>query len=202
MSAEPMAPGASNASTRLGVARERASGARPVLGLARGAATGDEAAIGALYEARFDLVFGAALRMSGRDEHFCLDVVQETFVRVMKSGAALGRLRDEGHVDRWLLAVTHSVMLDLLRGEKRRTRRERTVAGGNVATVSEGDARVAELEREIAALSAEDRELLRMRSGGMTLAAIAEAVGATVGTVHGKLRRAARALAGRIGDTP
>lgn len=202
MSAEPMAPGTSNASTRLGVAREGVSGARSVLALARGAAAGEEWAIGALYEARFDLVFVAAKRMSGRDEHFCLDVVQETFVRVMKSGGALGRLRDEGHVDRWLLAVTHSVMLDLLRGDKRRAKRERAVAGVDVARVTDRDARVVELERELAALSVEDRELLRLRSGGMTLAAIAEAVGATVGTVHGKLRRAAQAIAGRIGEQP
>lgn len=202
MSASPMAPGSSNASTRVGVARERAPGARPSLRLAQAAGAGNANAIGVFYEARFDLVYGAARRVSGRDEHFCLDVVQETFVRVMRSRAALARLTDEEHVDRWLLAVTNSVTLDLLRGERRRAKRERAVAGEEKSGFAGADERIAAIERELAALPAMDRELLMMRSSGMTIGAIAEAVGATVGTVHGKLRRAARAIAGRVGGEP
>jgi RNA polymerase sigma factor (sigma-70 family) len=172
------------------------------LQIARAAAAGDTNAIGVFYEARFDLVFGAAKRVSGRDEHFCLDVVQETFVRVMRSRAALARLADEEHVDRWLLAVTQSVTLDLLRGERRRMKRERDVAGRKVTADAGANKRIAEIERELAALPAVDRDLLMMRSSGMTIGAIAEAVGATVGSVQGKLRRAARAIAGRVGGEP
>jgi RNA polymerase sigma factor (sigma-70 family) len=146
-----------------------------------------------LYELRFDHVFLAAFRATGRGEDFCLDVVQETFLRVMRAGGRVGRIRDEGHADRWLIAVARSVALDLLRVERRRGRRERRAArreaemGG--AASGGDDTVIAALQAELDRLPSDDRELLHLRTSGMTLAAIAEIVGASVGSVHGRLRR-------------
>jgi RNA polymerase sigma factor (sigma-70 family) len=194
MSASPMAPGAPGASTRPGVAGAGAPGARPCLALARAAAAGDEAAIAELYESRFSVVLAAARRSSSRDEHFCLDVVQETFLRVMRSGAALDRVRDDAHAERWLVAVTQSVTLDLLRAERRRQRREHAASRQEAAAGERAPDPIDTLARQLETLCREDRELLMLRSSGMTLNRIAEVAGATIGTVHGRLRRLTQSL--------
>ena len=50
---------------------------------------GDHDAFSIYYEHFFDLVFCEVRRLSGRDEATCLDIVQETFVKVVKFNALL-----------------------------------------------------------------------------------------------------------------
>jgi RNA polymerase sigma factor (sigma-70 family) len=158
-----------------------------ILHLARSAAAGDERAIGILYERRFALVYNAARAATGRDEHFCLDVVQESFLRVLRAGSALGRFRDSDHVDRWLIRIAQASALDLLRAERRRAKRERR--SSQPETARDLDDAITHLNDQLSRLSPEERTLLRLRSTGMTLDAIAETVGASIGVVHGRLRR-------------
>jgi RNA polymerase sigma factor (sigma-70 family) len=167
-----------------------------VLGLARSAARGDEFAIGTLYELRFDHVYAAAQRATGRDEHFCLDVVQETFLRVLRAGASLGRLNNDAHVDRWLARVTQSAALDMLRAEYRRVRRERARSPRDEESPDPSalSMQIAALQRELESLPDADRDLLRLRASGMTLAGIAEHVGSTIGSINGRLRRVTGSL--------
>ena len=190
------------ARTRPVLLRELGSTTPPLTTLALAAAGGNSAAISGLYHRRFDLVFSVARQSSGRDEHFCLDVVQETFLRVLRSGHSLAKVQDDEHVDRWLASVVRCVTLDMLRSETRRVRRDRK-AGAAKAHAAQGNdeleraERINQLERELAALPEQDRELLRLRSAGMTLGAIAELVGSTIGGVHGRLRRLAAELSGK-----
>ncbi|HMN39927.1 MAG TPA: sigma-70 family RNA polymerase sigma factor [Phycisphaerales bacterium] len=199
MAEPPMATARSAAPARPGNATASAAGTSPILDLLRQSGRGEGRAIGRVYELRFDRVFLAARRATGRGEDFCLDVVQETFLRVLRSGSQTRRLRDEDHAERWLAAVTRSVALDLLRAEQRRERRERGAARGESASTGRGppDSLIASLEHELRQLPAEDRELLHLRATGMTLAGIAEFVGSTIGSVHGRLRRLTGTLASR-----
>lgn len=166
--------------------------AESILDLARAAARGDDRAIGVLYERRFATVFQAARAATGRDEHFCLDVVQECFLRVLRAAPALARLKDADHVDRWLVRVAQSSALDLLRAEQRRSRRERLAARARPTGVLEE--LIARLDADLSRLSSQERDLLRLRASGLTLHGIAEMVGTTIGTVHGRLRRLTAAM--------
>jgi RNA polymerase sigma factor (sigma-70 family) len=189
MAEPPTVRGRSQAHSGVDAARDAG---RSILDLARAAAAGDERAIGRLYEQRFSQVFHAARTATGRDEHFCLDVVQETFLRILRAGPALKRLNDADHVERWLVRIAQSAALDLLRSERRRARRERLAAGS--AQTRTLDEAIEHLNEQLSRLSPDDRTLLRLRSTGLTLGAIAEAVGTSIGAVHGRLRRLASGI--------
>ena len=48
-------------------------------------AAGDTDAFSRFYRARFDQMLAEAVRATGRDESFCLDVVQDAMMRVIRS---------------------------------------------------------------------------------------------------------------------
>ena len=60
-------------------------------------ARGDSAAFARFYEARFDRAFATARDLTGRDEAFCLDVVQDAMIRVTHR---IPTLPDERSLDR------------------------------------------------------------------------------------------------------
>ena len=88
-------------------------------------AAGDTAAFARFYDRWFDTVYAEAARATGRDEAFCLDVVQDAMMRVIRS---MRPLPAEDDVRRWLRAVVHSCAYDRLRSETRRRRRETAAA--------------------------------------------------------------------------
>lgn len=153
---------------------------------------GDHEALAALYEAWFNRALGLARQITRRDESFCLDVVQETFVRVIDHAAQLARFETREDLDRWMGAVVRSAAIDLLRKELRRTAREQKRAHrtDNVAD-GHGPERAAWLREQLAALDADDAELLALRFGrGATLGGTARTVGMTLGAAYGRVRRA------------
>ena len=85
-------------------------------------ARGDTKAFSVFYEERFEQLYRLARRLSGRDEAFCLDVVQDAMIRIMKS---MRPIDTAVQLDRWLRAVVLSVIRDRLRRETRMQRRER-----------------------------------------------------------------------------
>jgi RNA polymerase sigma-70 factor, ECF subfamily len=158
--------------------------------LARGVARGDREALARFYEAWFDRVFVAARRVTGRDEAFCLDVVQEVMVKVARK---LRPVKSEEELERWMLRVVRTTCVDLLRREARRSGRERRAV--RVAAAESPPARLAEAEAaawvRVAAAASGDSELLRERVvRGRTLEEIGAASGMTAGAVHGRVRRA------------
>ena len=84
-------------------------------------AAGDSRAVEAFYRQYFDWIFGQARRVSGRDESFCLDVVQESVLRVIRTVRPIG---SEGQFRAWLQLVVRTTALDLMRSERRRGKRE------------------------------------------------------------------------------
>lgn len=163
--------------------------------LCLGIARGDHASITALYRSHFPLVYSTARRLTRRDESFGLDAAQEAFLRVLASGPVLRRLRTREDLDRWLVRVTHSACMDLLRKEQRQRRRERSIPAATLrATDAPNDDQIAALREALAALDHEDRALVRLRTEGHTLATLSQALESTPGSLHGRFRRAMQRL--------
>jgi RNA polymerase sigma factor (sigma-70 family) len=139
-------------------------------------------------------MYADAQRITKRDESFCLDVVHDAMLRVIKS---LPRMESEASLGRWLHVTVRSCAIDRIRRDARRRRREHVApppapvsAGGEDLTE-----RVAWLRRELAALSPRRQTTLMMRhKWGWTLAQIAAALRETTGSVDGRLRRTLEVL--------
>ena len=154
-------------------------------------ASGDTEALSILYDAWFDRMYAETRRTTGRDESFCLDVVQDAMMRVIKS---LRRIETEAGLWGWLRVTLRSCVCDRLRQESRRQRRE---AGRPVSTTTTADLTEHEawLRNELRRLDTPTWTLLMMRHRfGWPLARIAAALGLTPGAVDGRLRRAQDAL--------
>ncbi len=159
--------------------------------LTRAIARGDGAAFARFYESWFDRAYAAARSLTGRDEAFCLDVVQDAMIRVARR---IPTLPDERSLERWLARVVRSAALDRLRREKRRTIRER--AHGPSATPARPDElheladRIERLRSALSDLPPDDRSLLDARFWrSRTLRDAGEEVGLTGDAAHGRLRR-------------
>jgi RNA polymerase sigma factor (sigma-70 family) len=174
-------------------------------------ARGDEPAIESFYRRYFDLLYRHARQVSRRDESFCLDIVQEALLRIVRT---IRPVPTEPQLVGWLKLVVKSVAYDLLRGERRRQEREAVrgsapglfAAGAFVTGLAEdpvaaADARdetadrLAWLRRELLALDPELVRLIELRFlHGWTLARIGALVGLSKGTVDGRLRRALESI--------
>lgn len=173
-----------------------------VVSLIAGIAAGDTRALGEFYEEWFDRAFDLARQLTRRDESFCLDVVQDAMMKVIrKLRPGLG-IMTRGSLEAWFARVVHTTAIDLLRREARRRRREAAPAASARGEAPASADEVAHLEERITWLSAEVRRLdsgeasmvamryLQERS----LEAVGEEHGMTGAAAHGRLRR----LLGRL----
>lgn len=157
-------------------------------------AAGHPEALCRFYRGWFDTMFTEARRATGRDESFCLDVVQDAMMRVIRS---MKPMKNELHLRRWLRVVVTTCAADRLRSESRRRAREQRWAASSKAIQTSGlvpaddpNDRRRWLREQLAALDERAAELLVMRHGfGWTLKQIGRAVGMTPGAVDGRLRR-------------
>lgn len=169
----------------------------------RAIASGDQASLATLYGAWADQAFRLARALTRRDEATCLDIVQNSFIRVIHSPSRLSRISDHEELRRWLVRVVHTAALDHLRAERRGRRREQAVAAGPGDSGPIIDRAVIQaLETAIARLDAEDRALLALRFGDATsngsLRHVAAAIDSTLGAAHGRIRRALQRLSDHL----
>ncbi len=169
----------------------------------RAIAAGDRDALASMYREWFDAMYRAARRVSGRDEAFCLDVVQDAMLRVIRGLPTLETRRD---LWCWLRTVVRCCACDRLRAEARRRRRELAVAPGRREAPVGPEAlpaleeRAARLRARLERLDDRNAQLLVMRYRfGWTLERIGESLGLGPGAVDGRLRRAAARLRRRRG---
>ena len=160
-------------------------------------ASGDPEALSRFYRERFDWLYAAARRATGRDESFCLDLVQETMLRVIRSLPP--SIECEGELRAWLWRVVRGCALDALRAEARRKRREALAAHNDSAADSRaGDAldeRIAWLRSELEGHGEETASLIRLRHAlGCTLARVGRAFNLSAGAVDGRINRALSAM--------
>ena len=84
--------------------------------LTAGMASGDRSAVETFYRRYFDLLYAEARRATRRDEAFCLDVVQEGVLRIIRS---VRRVASEAQLATWLRLVIRTTAFDMLRNEAR-----------------------------------------------------------------------------------
>ncbi|MBK7404740.1 MAG: sigma-70 family RNA polymerase sigma factor [Phycisphaerales bacterium] len=166
--------------------------------LTRAIARGDTRAFGVLYERWFDRLLAAARLITGRDEAFCLDTVQDA---MLKAAKRIPTLPSEAALDRWLCRVVHRAALDRLRRERRRVAREGRHAPGAGLPASGLDEHLAWLRERLRELPPQDRHLLAARfARARTFEQIGEETGSTPGAAHGRIRRLIHALRVSEGD--
>lgn len=166
-----------------------------VRALSAAVARGDRAALSRLYELQFDRLFRIALAATRRDESFCLDVVQDAFLRIIR---ALPVLETQTALDAYLRRTVLSCARDRFRRDSRRSAREevRSRADTEISS-SESELPASEvlsrIDAEIAALDDESRFIFESRFRfGWTLARIGSALDLKPGAVDGKLSRIVR----------
>jgi len=183
------------------------SDTRSIAELTRSIRRGDPEALTWLYRSRVDRMVAHARSRTHRDESFCLDAVQETFLRVIRS---LPKLDSDAALDAWLLRTLDRCALDALRTEARRRRREaahdrptstRPADSRGDSTASSDDG--ATLDDRVAALPTATRSLIEARFRfGWTLARIGSWVGLAPGAVDGRIARAIERLRKELDDEP
>lgn len=136
------------------------------------------------------------------------DVVQEVFLRLLEKPPALpedargNELLERAHLRSWLHKVTRNLCMDTLRSETRRRSREESVATHDVSRDGRSSGELAEqrdtraaVERELARLPADQREVLVLRLlGERSYKEIAEITGRKIGTVGWLVSEGLKAL--------
>jgi RNA polymerase sigma factor (sigma-70 family) len=156
----------------------------------------DGASSAAGFEAFFHGQYGIVLRLAQSvvgDPQSAQDVAQDVFLAAYRRFPG-----DYEEAAGWVRVATVHTALNLLRGERRREKRQLMVQGVGSPpsvedTVIDREAR-AEVRRVLARLPRRSAAVLVMRHGGMSYAEIAEALGVQVGHVGTLLRRAESGL--------
>jgi|GEM_PF-1839908 len=164
--------------------------------LTRRLAAGSADAVELFYRRYFDFLLAHARRATGRDEAFCLDVVQEVVLKIIRLTRVV---KSESQWNAWLKLVVRTTAYDLLKSEQRRTARQIAVIVPQQYETPECDERIEILHAEIARLDPQLARMIEMRfTGGWTLSRIGKAFGLSIGGVDGRLRRALANLRTRI----
>ena len=174
----------------------------PIDKLTADMAAGDGSAVEVFYRAYFDRLLAWARRATRRDEAFCLDVVQDAVVRIVRT---IRPATSEAQLVAWLRLVINTTAYDLLKAERRRTRRETmavAAVGGGYSNIAETPADSADDDEQLAWLKAQldalDPAIARMIElrfrNRWTLLRIGALFGLSTGTVDGRLRRALASL--------
>ena len=147
---------------------------------------GDEAAIEAFYRRYFDMMYRHASRVTRRDEAFCLDVVHDAVLRIVRT---IKRMNDEKHLENWLKVVVRTSAFDKLRKEMREKKRERSRIESEHE--SSGPEELDWLRRSLLKLDPSVVRLIELRFvEGFTLGKLALMFQTTTGAIDGRLRRA------------
>lgn len=170
--------------------------------LSAGMAAGDPAAVAAFYRRHFDDLYRLAKQATRRDESFCLDVVQDATLRIVRT---VRPVAGDGPFRAWLRVVVQTTAYDLLRAERRRRAREAAPPPPHRPAYDAEQA--AWVRAQVAALDPHLARLIDLRyDRRWTLRRIAEHLGLSIGTVDGQLRRTLadlqRRAATAFGDEP
>lgn len=158
-------------------------------------ARSDPDAFASFYDRWFERALALARSLTRRDESFCMDVVQDTMLQVIRKPPAPA---SEAALAQWLArAIVHRT-IDRLRAERRRRKREERAARSERGEPT-ADGSLAEqngwLAAALADLPERDRALLQARyHEDLTLADAGARLGMTANAAHGRIRRALHRL--------
>jgi RNA polymerase sigma factor (sigma-70 family) len=155
--------------------------------------SGDGEAFARVYRAKFGFTLTIARAATRLDEPTCLDIVQDAWMRFVRSPP---KCEHEAQLDAWLRLAVLSAARDAARKEKRRKTREHASTNGHashetVKDESEVDERLAWITKELDTLDRETRAMLGLRfRTSMTLAQLGSMFNAAPGAAHGRIGRA------------
>ncbi len=158
-------------------------------------ARGDPNATEIFYKAWFDRSYSMVRFLSKRDESFCLDVVQDAMIKIVRS---VRPFDDADALKKWVARIMYTTTVDSLRREVRRKHHERAAAefrrnaaaGPDALERLEIEERIEWLESRIRELPDEEKKLLFHRYRlGKTLGAAGKALGITGDAAYGRIRR-------------
>jgi RNA polymerase sigma-70 factor (ECF subfamily) len=162
---------------------------------------GDQEALAPLFERHRDFVLRVALGLGGGREQ-ALEVVQETFLALLRNPPVLGAAR--GRLTTWLYRVARNLAVDRWR---RSRRSERPVDSPPPSDPGRPDAELMRRERGEALTDAlrrlppRPREVFALRVGlGLTVEETARLVGCRPGAVRTALHTAGRLLKARLAE--
>jgi RNA polymerase sigma-70 factor (ECF subfamily) len=170
-------------------------------------ATGDAVALGQLYDRHARLAIAVAHRVLG-EQGAAEDAVQDAFVAVWRRASSFDPAR--GAARAWLLTIVRNCAIDRRRGRHARALsdaplddvayRLATSADETFATVA-ASVEATRVRAALQALPADQRGAIELAYfGGLTQHEIAEATGAPLGTVKGRIRLGLRKLREELGD--
>ena len=159
-------------------------------------ATGDPSAFAELYDACADRLHGYLLFRLRRPDA-AADVLQETFLRLVRAGRKLRKVED---IEGYIFRVAHNESQRWLSRQHRLKGRHQSADVPEIAVDSDDGTEnttdnIEEAEHLLAQLDGVAREIVELKFyGGLTFAAIAEALRLPPGTVATHYRRALEKL--------
>jgi RNA polymerase sigma factor (sigma-70 family) len=170
--------------------------------LTKALAAGNEDAVETFYQRYFDWLYAQARRATRRDESFCLDVVQDALLRIIRTVHAVD---DETRFRAWLRLVVQTTAWDRLRSDKRRQQRELAAVAvrSEEAAAASGEDSFDQEQREwlkdqIAKCDPQIAQMLELRfEQRWTLTKIGQLLGLSIGTIDWRLRKALKELRDR-----
>jgi RNA polymerase sigma factor (sigma-70 family) len=163
--------------------------------LTRALAAGKEEAVETFHRRYFDWLYAQARRATRRDEAFCLDVVQDAMLRIIRT---VHPVECDVRFRAWLKLVVQTTAWDRLRSEKRRRQRELVAIAGRETSESDEPADAEQqdwLREQIAKCDPEIARMIELRfEQRWTLARIGKLLGLSIGTVDWRLRKALKDL--------
>jgi RNA polymerase sigma factor (sigma-70 family) len=155
-------------------------------------AASDTDAVAAFYQEYFDWMFIQAKLATRRDESFCLDVVQDAVLRVIRS---IKPVDSEPRLRAWLRLVVQTTAFDLLRREKRLKHRENEAAATEAVEPVENGEQVDWLADQLNLLDPQLVRMIELRfEHRWKLRRIGQLLGLTTSAVDGRLRRVLKEL--------
>jgi RNA polymerase sigma factor (sigma-70 family) len=165
-------------------------------------AAGDAPAVESFYRRYFNWLYLQAHLATRRDESFCLDVVQDAVLRIIRT---VRRVDSDAQLRAWMRLVVQTVACDRLRSETRRYQRELVAAATRTEALPFDEpsdtSQQQWLKQQINRLDPQLVRMIEMRfEQNWTLGRIAAFFGLSVGTIDGRLRRALKLLRDRASE--
>ncbi len=158
-------------------------------------AAGDEEAVETFHQRYFDWLYAQARRATRRDESFCLDIVQDAMLRIIRT---VHTVADEARFRAWLRLVVQTTAWDRLRSERRRQQREMAAVVARDRDVRDevaDEEQIEWLKDQIRRFDPQLAAMIELRyQKRWTLSKIGQFFGLSIGTVDWRLRKALNEL--------
>jgi len=161
---------------------------------------GDSSQFQILFDHFFQAVFREAKRLTGRDEATCLDIVQDTMLKV---AYRIKVIDNEPQLAQWIRMVTRTTTYDWLRKELKRNPTT-SLPPMDIADTGfpeaenvrmNDQARLLWIQEQLSELPPKTRQMINLKYRlGWSLKRIGQRFGLKTGAVDGRIRRAVEQL--------